>query len=357
MAHSRTRPHKKQPPTAEAALPGKNAVVCITGAFGSLGRRLVKRLESDPSIERIVGVDIKSPLALERDALDDAVGFLARHPKLSAHTLDLTEPGAESELTQILERERAGCLVHLALLSTPTHALELAHETETIGTLHVLHAAARARVGQLVSLSSAMCYGAHPDNPAWITEVQPLRPPQSRSLRDKADADQQVRRFGAEHPDVAVSIARIGAVIGSAPDHFFTRLLSRRVVPAVLGYDPLWQLLLVDDAVAALHALLRTGARGAFNVVGSGVLPLSHILTRLGKLPVYLPADLGRSILSGLWSAQLVDMPPRFLDFFRWPWVCDGARIERECGFVPEHDIDTALTIFAQTKPERWSAA
>jgi UDP-glucose 4-epimerase len=350
------RARKKKVSAGAVAPTGSASVVCVTGAFGSLGRRLLKRLEDDPAIERIIGVDLRSPLALETSSVDDTVGFLARHPKLSAHSLDLAEPGADDELARILERERAGRLVHLALLSTPTHALEMAHETETIGTLHVLHAAARARVSQLVSLSSAMCYGAHADNPAWITEAQALRPPQSRSLRDKADADQQVRRFADEHPDVKVSLARVGATLNSAPHHFFTRLLSRRVVPAVLGYDPLWQLMLVGDAVQALHALLSTGARGPFNVVGRGVLPLSHVLTRLSKVPLYLPADMGRSILGALWSAQLVDMPPRFLDFFRWPWVCDASRLERECGFVPQHDLITTLQIFSQRGSSRSAA-
>jgi UDP-glucose 4-epimerase len=328
---------------------GVPGVVAVTGAFGSLGRRLVRALEKDPAVERIIAIDLRAPFALDgAEDQGDVVGFLARHAKLSTHTLDLTEQGADAELRDILRKERAGTLVHLALLSTPTHALEMAHETETIGTLHVLHACAAARVSQIVSLSSAMCYGARPDNPAWITERQPLRPPHSRSLRDKADADQQVLRFAAEHPEVAVSVARLGAVLGSAPDHFFSRTLSRRVVPAVLGYDPLWQLLLVDDAVAALHALLTARARGPFNVVGRGVLPLSHVLTRLGRIPVYLPASLGKTVVGALWSAQLVEMPKQFFDYFRWPWVCDPSRLTTETGFVPAHDIATALTVFGR---------
>jgi UDP-glucose 4-epimerase len=339
---------RKRARQSNKAAAGSDAVIAVTGAFGSLGRRLVRVLEADPTVERIVGIDIKSPLALEGGSTDGTAGFLARHPKLSAHQLDLSEPGADRELGRILERERAGRLVHLALLSTPTHALEMAHETETIGTLHTLHAAANARVSQVVSLSSAMCYGARPDNPAWITEDQPLRPPQSRSLRDKADADQQVRRFATEHPAIDVAVARVGAVIGTASDHFFSRMLSRRVVPAVLGFDPLWQLLWVDDAIDGLAAMLRSRARGPFNLVGRGVLPLSHVLTRLARLPVYLPAEFGRALVGALWSAQLVEMPKHFLDFFRWSWVCDGTALERATGFVPKNDIAAALTIFSQ---------
>ncbi|MCC7110968.1 MAG: NAD-dependent epimerase/dehydratase family protein [Deltaproteobacteria bacterium] len=343
MATRKKKPSKVAA-TAEGGPAGSPHIVAVTGAFGAFGRRLLPLLEADPDIERVVAIDVRHP-AVGRDV--DPAAFLAAHGKLTAHTLDLAEAGADTELAKVLEVERAGALIHLALLSSPTHALEMAHEAETIGTLHVLHAAAAARVGYVLSLSSAMCYGARADNPAWITEEQPLRPPPSRSLRDKADAERQVLRFGEEHAGCAVAVARVGAVLGSAEDHFWSRLLGRRAVPAVLGYDPLMQLMLVDDVAGALHAILRARARGAFNVVGRGVLPLSHVLSRLSRLPIYVPPGIGRSVLGALWTAQLSDIPRHFLDYLRWSWVCDGARLTRETGFVPSHDIDTTLQVFA----------
>ena len=320
-------------------------VVAVTGAFGHLGRRLLMRLELDPEIDRIVAIDVKNALALAEDETQPAA-LLRDHPRLSAHELDLTTPGADRELSEILRRERVGSLIHLAFLSTPTHALELAHELETIGTLYALHAAAEARLHGLISLSSTMCYGARADNPAWITEDQPLRPPSSRTLRDKTEADDQARRFQAEHPEVAVAVARLGAWVPGAPDHFWTRLLSRRLVPAVLGYDPLLQFLHADDAATALHALWKSKARGAYNVVGRGVLPFSHVLTRLSRIPLYLPAGLGDGLIGALWSAQLVDMPKHFLEYLRWSWVCDDTRLREATGFVPHHDVDAVLMRF-----------
>jgi UDP-glucose 4-epimerase len=345
---AKQRRPKAAPPEAPVEPAGDPRIVAVTGAFGSLGRRVVRLLEQDPDVERVVAIDVRSAMELaERDGEPmDPRRYLEAHRRLSAHTLDLTAAGADRELASVLATERAGSVIHLAFLSSPTHALEMAHELETIGTMYVLHACAQARIKQLVSLSSAMCYGARPDNPAWITESQPLRPPPSRSLRDKAEADRQVQRFRAEQPDAVVAIARVGAVLGSAPDHFWTRTFARPVVPAALGYDPLMQLLLVEDAAFALHALWKAKADGPFNVVGRGVLPLSHILTRLGRAPLYLPAGLGQTLIRALWSAQLVDMPPRFLDFLRWSWVCDGERLRAATGFAAAHDISTTLGIF-----------
>jgi UDP-glucose 4-epimerase len=324
----------------------------VTGAFGFLGRRLLRRLEDDPAVERVVALDVRTGLALraEDGVDDDGAALLSRHPKLSAHTLDLTAPGADVELAGVLRAEGVSSLFHLAFLSTPTHHLEMAHELETVGTHYVLTAAKAAGLTHVVSVSSTMCYGARPDNPAWATEEAPLRPPPSRMLRDKADADEQVLRFAAEHPEKSVVVARFAALLPTARDHFWTRLLSRPVVPVVLGYDPLLQFLHPDDAVAALLHLWRTSARGAFNVAGDGVLPLSHVLTRLRRLPLLLPARLGQSLAATLWRAQLVDVPQHFVGYLRWSWLADDAKL-RATGFVPQHDITTVLTILDRTPP------
>lgn len=343
---------KKKAPAKAKATP-KNSeqaqrIVAVTGAFGSLGRRLLARLEADDSIDRVVAIDVRSGSGLDGDA--DPGELVKRHPKLSAHTVDFTAPGAERELADVLSHEGVQGVFHLAFLSTPTHHMEMAHELETVGTHYVLNAAAAAGVSRLVSLSSTMCYGARPDNPAFLTEENPLRPPPSRSLRDKAAADEQVRKFADEHKDTAVAVARLGAMVPTAKDHFWTRLLSRRVVPAVLGYDPMLQFLHPDDGARALHALWSTSSRGVYNIVGGSQLPLSHILSRLNRAPLYLPAKLGQSLAAALWSAQLIEMPQHFWGFLRWPWLCDDKKIRSTIGFVPQHDITTLLNVLATSK-------
>ncbi len=353
-------PKKKPAPTPAPApeptptpttTPGSDRVVAVTVAFGFLGRKLLERLEADPNVDRVVAIDVRSGLSLLDDQDSAHAAVFLRHPKLSAHPLDLTTPGADRELASILRAEQAGSLFHLAMLSSPTHHGEMAHELETIGTHYVLNAVADAGVTRLLSLSSAMCYGARPDNPAFLTEEHALRPPPARALRDKADADADALRFAADHKDVAVCVARLGAMLPTSKDHFWTRLMSRRVVPAVLGYDPLLQFMHPDDAVSAMLALWRAQARGPVNVVGRGQLPLSHILTRLERLPLYLPAGLGQSLVSALWQAQLVEMPHHYVQFLRWPWLVDDRRLRQLTGFVPQHDLPTVLNIMA-SQPE-----
>lgn len=313
--------------------------VAITGALGFLGRRLIHQLERDDRVERVVALDARHPVELLH------ADGTAVHPKLSAHQIDLTEAGTERELVDIFEREGVEAVFHLAFLSNPTHHLESAHELETIGTMYVLHAAEAVKATRVVSLSSTMCYGAHPDNPAWLTEDSPLRGQKgSRFVADKIDSERQLERFAERNPNTRCAVARLGAMLGgSRTRNFWTRYFTRPVVPTVLGYDPLFQFLHADDAIRGLHALLFSEAEGAFNLVGRGVLPLSHVIDRLGRRAVPLPAGLAEGALRTLWRAQLFEMPPRFLDFLRWSWVADGHRLHQATGFAPQHEITAVL--------------
>jgi hypothetical protein len=74
-------------------------------------------------------------------------------------------------------------------------------------------------------------------------------------------------------------------------------------------------------------------------------MPVSHILTRLERAPLYLPAGLGESIVSALWQAQLSEVPAAYFSFLRWPWLADDARLPALTGFRPRHDLATVLQI------------
>jgi UDP-glucose 4-epimerase len=92
-----------------------------------------------------------------------------------------------------------------------------------------------------------------------------------------------------------------------------------------------------------LLLMSRHRVRGAFNVVGSDVLPWSYVLARLGRIALPLPSAMGASLLSTLWSAQLIDMPAAYLKVLQWTIVADGHKLHAATGFVPQHNIDDIL--------------
>src|SRR5262245_32568187 len=86
----------------------RGRVVALTGAASFLGRNLIGVLEEDPHIARVIAIDVKSP---------DTSGAKTR-----MYEVDLTAPASEERVSEILAADRVDTLVHLAFLSSPTHA-------------------------------------------------------------------------------------------------------------------------------------------------------------------------------------------------------------------------------------------
>jgi UDP-glucose 4-epimerase len=334
MAATKKRPAKKKALVPRPAYDPEQRVVAITGAYSFIGAELIKRLERDRRYYKVLACDVRKPT-------------FPLH-KTQFHKVDLTLPTADADLATIWRREGVDTVVHAAFLSAPTHASAWAHELESIGTMHVLNAAAECQVRKLVDWSQTFVYGAHPLNPNFLTEDHELRGDASRSrwVKDKVEAEKQVRRFRRENPDTIVTVLRTAATLGPHIRNFATRFFSRPLAPVMMGYDPLMQVVHENDVVDAFVLAVDNDHPGEFNIVGDGVLPYSTILAMMGKLPLPLPHFLAKPISSALWMTQVFDSPPNFLDFLRYLCVADGRKAHDVMGFAPKYDIKATIQDF-----------
>lgn len=312
---------------------GSQRVVAVTGANTFLGRNLVALLEEDPDVARIVVLDLRHPSACGR--------------KTSFYEVDLTQSGVDSRMAEILHAEAVTQVAHLAFRDSPTQAVAWAHELESVGTMHVLSACHQRRPRQLLMTGSTLVYGPHPDNPNYLSEAQAPRGLHgAHFVDDKLDAEQQLKGFARKVPECVVTLLRMAPMLGPTVDNYVSRTLTRRMVPTVLGYDPLVQLIHEVDACAALKLALDLGRPGTFNIVGEGVLPVSTVVHLAGRVALPLPYRIFRQLTSMLWTAQLSDAPPAFVAMLRHLCVADGQRAARELGFMPAYSTRDAVLDF-----------
>ena len=128
--------------------------VAVTGATGGIGRRIVERLAASPEVTQVLLLDQRA----RRDLPD----------KVEQQIVDLRRPAATPDL------EGIDTLVHLPFAASAPRRRD--GTLATTVTRNLLAGASAADVRHLVVLSSATVYGAWPNNPVPITEVQPLRP-------------------------------------------------------------------------------------------------------------------------------------------------------------------------------------
>lgn len=310
--------------------PAVGNVVTVTGAASFLGTNLVGLLEEDPRVSRVVAVDIKPP---------HTAG-----PKTRYYEVDFTQPTAEARLSEIFAAERTSTLVHLAFLASPSHATALAHELESVGTRHVLVAARHAHVRKVVMWSQTLLYGAHPSNPNYLTERHALRAPTTEPyFADKIEAETELARFAQKEPGAVVTVLRTAPILGPTVHNYLTRYLARRLVPTMMGFDPLVQFLHEVDAIAAFKLAIDRDTPGTYNVVADGVLPLSTVVKLAGRLAMPVPHPVAEALGGAMWLAQLSEVPPGFLPYLRFLCVADGARARERMGFRPAYTTREAV--------------
>jgi UDP-glucose 4-epimerase len=332
-----SRSRKLAPPAGAVSATPRARVVAVTGATGFLGSNLIGSLEEDDRIGRIVAIDVGAAPTAGR--------------KTRSYDVDLTQPTAEARIAEILAAERVDAIAHLAFLASPTHATAWSHELESVGTMHVAVAAKHAQVRKLVLWSQTWLYGAHPSNPNFLTEKHPLRAPRNEPyFADKVEAEEQARKFGQRSPGVVVTILRTAPILGPTVHNAVTSYLARKLVPTMMGFDPLVQFLHEVDAIAALHLALVRDVPGTFNVVGDGVLPLSTVIKLAGRIAIPIPHPLARTVAAVGWVAQLVEAPPSFLKYLRFLCVADGQRAREALGFTPAYTSREALLDFVSAQ-------
>ena len=316
----------------------RGCVVAVTGIHGALGGALLARLEDDDRYDRVVLLDAQAPRRVPRRSV--------------FHQVDLTEPLADDLIAAVLRSEQVEVLVHLALREAPIPLTTSAHELETVGTMYVLNAAAScidrgSPLRALVTVTTAMVYGANARNPAYLCEDQPLRgAAHAGFVADKVDVETQLEDFRKSF-HLPVCVLRPCWSVGSATS-IAARLLTLRPCVTVLGFDPLMQLLHHDDLVAVLKQAIDDPRDGAFNVAGAGVLPLSAVLRAAGRMPLALPGPIAHPTTDLLWRSYGfgTGLP---LDFVRYMWAVDTERARATFGVAPRHATRDVAELLARS--------
>jgi UDP-glucose 4-epimerase len=309
----------------------------ITGGSGYIGDRLVELLASRPQTELVLNLDLRPP----------AVPW----PKSRFEQVDVRD---RARLEEVLTRERPDALVHLAFLLNPIRDEGLMYDIDVNGTQSVLWAAAEAGVRHALVTSSAVAYGAFPDNPRPITEDWPVRgAPDFSYARDKTESDRLCQLWAAEHPDAVMTIVRPCIVYGPKVDNYLSRAWSEaRFIPLIDGVDEPFQLVHVDDVVEALIALLDGRHAGAFNVAADGTIGRREAAEMLDLRVREMKMATARRLLGAAWRLRApgVETPPGILAFLRYPWVVSNERLKSETGWRPSMNTREVFELTMRAK-------
>lgn len=315
-------------------------VVLVTGVSRYLGSRLAAQLSADPSVERIVGVDLTAPkpAALARLGRTEFVRADIRNPLIG----------------RVLVQAGVDTVVHASVTATPGGAggRTTMKELNVIGTMQLLAACQKTEtVRRFVLKSTTTVYGASPRDPAVFTEDStPKTLPRSGYAKDAVEIEGYVRGFARRRPDIDTLVLRFANFMGPGIDSPLTRYLSMPAAPTALGFDPRIQFVHEDDAIAVLRQATLSGTPGTYNVAGSGAVLLSQAIRRAGHVPVQIPKPAVTLITGLVRRSGLVDFSPEQVQFLSFGRVVDTTRLREEFPFTPAYSTPEALQAFIDAR-------
>lgn len=298
------------------------APVLVTGICGRLGRQLARRLHRRGEV---VGVDRRPFQGCPKD--------IAHYP------VDIRRKKAKD----VFRAVRPRAVVHLGIMHDPRASAQEHHSWNVAGFQRLLDYVAQYDVQKLVVLSSANIYGARPDNPQFIVEDAPLLASSTFSeVRDLVEVDMMAQSFFWKRPETDTVILRPVHILGAvrnAPSNY----LRRDVVPTLLGFDPMVQVVHQADVIRALELALAPGIRGVYNLAGPPPAPVSRVVELAGRGRLPLPHVAFRAVLRRMWRVGASSFPEPELDFIRYVCMVDDTRARSELGYEPAFDLRSTV--------------
>jgi UDP-glucose 4-epimerase len=164
------------------------------------------------------------------------------------------------------------------------------------------------------------------------------------------ELDMVAQSFFWKHPHTETVILRPTHILGTvrnAPSNY----LRLPVVPTLMGFDPMVQVVHQDDVVSAISLALEPGVRGIFNIGGPPPLPLSQAIKLLGRPSLPVPHSVARMSLLSMFKMRVASFPAPELDFIRYVCMVDDRRARQVLGYFPRHNLEQTLRAVDE---ERW---
>ena len=288
------------------------------------------RCRADPAAPRTrrdLGLALTAPAQSDRFsrviAIDDHRGDLSG---VIWRVVDIRDPGARRQLAGI------DVIVHTDLDLAADSDPRARRAFNVRGAQTVLTAAAAGGVGRVVLITSAMVYGASPDNPVPIDERAPLlAEPDGSVVGDFMEIEQLAERSRTK-PGMEITVVPQAALVGESIDTLITRHFEAPRLLAVKGCAPRWQFCHVADLLSAIEVAAAGDVSGAFAVGSAGWLEQDQVEELSGLRRIELPAAVTFATAQRLHRAGITPAPVSDLHYVVYPWVVD-CRTLREAGW------------------------
>lgn len=314
-----------------SATASRKKTVLVTGAAGSLAQRVISRLHGR---YHVVAVDF-------RRKVDTDAG-------IPSYKVEIHKRGFED----IFREHRIDAVLHLGRIFAHESDRSRRYNANVLGTKKLLELARKYGTSQVVIHSTYMVYGASPYNPALLDEDAPLKASEvTHDLVDSVEVESLATIHLWKHPELNITVLRPCNVLGPGVRNTLSLLLSRRLVPVLVGFAPMMQFLHVDDMAEALVLAFEKNRPGIYNVAPEDYVAYPVAVRECGCRGLPIPSI--PPALPRLWSRALnwnAFFPPYMVNFFKYPVIIDGRLFRETFDWRPRRSLHEIFGYYRKQK-------
>jgi UDP-glucose 4-epimerase len=307
-------------------------IVAVTGICSGLGKSLTQKLLEDPSIEKIIGIDIS-----DYPNTPEKVEFL----KVDVRDKEGLERGLRN----------VDIVIHLAFIVNPKVLpdIKTIYDINVNGSKNVFQAAAKNAVKKIIHLSSQSVYGHVKECPPIVSEETSrlgLKTTGFYYAHTKALVEEYLDEFEQQHKDISVIRFRPPIIVGP---HFiqnrglFTAVNKKRlftIVPDGKDSTVSLQFIHEDDLTDVILLAIKEDLRGAYNVASNALHDYSKFMNeeygvKIIKIPRFL-VKFGVK-LGKIWPKL------RWAQAILYNSLLDTGKIEQALGWKPKYTTEECI--------------
>lgn len=312
-------------------MPDKKKTVLVTGAAGSLAKRVIARLHVK---YQVVAVDFRRKVETDAD--------------IPSYKVEIHKRGFED----VFRRHKIDAVLHIGRIFPHEHDRTRRYNANVLGSKKLFELCRKYGVGQVLVHSTYFVYGASAYNPALLDEDTPLKASEvTQDLVDSVELENLAQIYLWKAPELNITILRPCNVLGPGVRNTMSMLLSRPVVPVLVGFSPLMQFLHVDDMADALVAAFEQNKPGIYNVAPDDYVTYQVAVEQCGcrKLPVPSVPPLLPKLISGAlnWNSFF---PPYLINYFKYPVIIDGRLFRETFGWKPRRNLNDIFSYYRKHK-------
>ena len=304
--------------------------ILVTGAAGALAQQVITRLHGK---YRLVVCDARREVSMPED--------------IPSYHLDFNKRRFED----LFKEYQFDGIIHLGRIGSNEYSREGRYAANVLGSQRLLDLARKYNVKQTLILSTYFVYGAHPLNPAYLSESSPLKAGGiTMDLVDSVELENLATIYLWKHPELHITLLRPCNIVGPGVNNTLSQLLMQKRVPVLMGFSPMMQFIHLEDMAYAIVTAFEQNKPGIYNVAPDDCVPYQTAIEMCGckKLPIPSIPDNMPRLLGQLTQREF--FPPHLFDYFKYAATIDGSLFSQTFGFTPRYSLKEIFAHYRNLK-------